>query len=154
MRVATPHVLVSDGAVDGARPWWYGGPTVAQPGAFRPGPDSRRGLGARKPGPRKPRLPTLMDLARNDRPATLAALQRLRDQTDEPRIALEASTLLARYSDGDPGAHNVPPPPEEVAADGEESFEPPPLDPAVEAAIDGPRGGDAGSPGEGNGGAA
>lgn len=111
-------------------------------------------MGNRRPGPRKMRLPTLMDLAREDRPATLAALQRLRDQTAEPRIALEAATLLARISDGDPGAHNVPIAPEPEEAADELDVSPPELSPDLEAALETRSGGDAGSPGEGNGGGA
>lgn len=95
-----------------------------------------------------------MELARADRPATLAALQRLRDQTEDLDVALAAAQLLTRISDGEPGAHNVPPPPEEATADDAESYEPPALSPELEAVIDGQRGGDAGDPGEGNGGAA
>lgn len=94
-----------------------------------------------------------MELAREDRPATLKALQRLRDQTEEPRIALEASTLLARYSDGDPGAHNVPPPPE-TETEGEMDTAPPELSPELETILSESRGGDAGSPGDGSGGGA
>lgn len=97
-----------------------------------------------------------MELAREDRPATLAALQRLRDQTREPRIALEASTILARYSDGEPGAHNVPLPPEPADAEADLDTSPPELSAELESTLDetARRGGDAGDAGQGNGGGA
>lgn len=86
----------------------------------------------------------------------MEALAKLRDNAVEERVRLEAAKVLLAYSDGEPGAHNVPPEPEEAQDLGEVvDVSPPPLPAAVEAAIDGDRrGGDAGSPGEGNGGAA
>lgn len=86
----------------------------------------------------------------------MEALAKLRDNAVEERVRLEAAKVLLAYSDGEPGAHNVPPEPEEAQEQGETvDVSPPPLSPELEAAISSPRpGGDAGSPGEGNGGGA
>lgn len=77
------------------------------------------------------------------------------------RVGLEAAQLLARYSDGEPGAHNVPSEAESNAGEAEAIAEAlrglaQELPPAVEGALDetARRGGDAGGPGDGNGGAA
>lgn len=97
-----------------------------------------------------------MELARGDRPATLAALQRLRDQSASLRISLEATLTLARYSDGEPGAHNVPPQADADELADEGALAAPALPASVEAALDDSerRGGDAGDVGGGNGGGA
>lgn len=107
-------------------------------------------------GIRPNRKRSLMELARAERAGTVRALVRLRDQTEEPRIALEAAKLLMRYADGEPGAHNVPPPPPEGEQEVEVDTAPPELSPELDATLDetARRGGDAGPPGEGNGGAA
>lgn len=120
---------------------------------FTPGDDPRRGVGGIRPNRKR----SLMELARAERAGTVRALVRLRDQTEEPRIALEAAKLLMRYADGEPGTHNIPPPPPEGAeVDDAGSLEPPSLSPELDATLDetARRGGDAGSPGDGNGGGA
>jgi len=124
---------------------------MAGAGQFRPGEDPRRGT--TPPPPKRKR--SLMELARAERTGTVRALVRLRDQTDAPHIALEAAKLLMKYSDGDPGTHNVPPPAPEGDPEDLDTA-PPELSPDLEATIDetARRGGDAGTPGEGNGGGA
>jgi hypothetical protein len=76
---------------------------------FQKGDDPRRHTP--EPGTAK----TLRALARSDRQATVDRLKELRDQDDDPRVALEASKLLAAYSDGAPTEKNVPDEPEEDA---------------------------------------
>lgn len=97
-----------------------------------------------------------MELARGERKDTIKALAKLRDQTEAPHIALQAAKLLMQYADGDPTPANVPPPPPEAdEVGGDLGLEPPPLSPDLEAVLSAPSsGGDAGTPGEGNGGAA
>jgi hypothetical protein len=124
---------------------------MAGGGQFRPGEDPRRGT--TPPPPKRKR--SLMELARAERTGTVKALVRLRDQKEDPRIALQAAKLLMQYADGDPGAHNVPPPaPEGEPEDLDTS--PPELSPDLEATLDesARRGGDAGDMGQGNGGGA
>lgn len=82
---------------------------------FRSGVDPRRNLKGRPrgrplppPPPATPLERTLRQLARIDRPATFGRLQKLRDQDEDRRLALEASKVLAAYSDGEPGPQNVP----------------------------------------------
>jgi hypothetical protein len=96
-----------------------------------------------------------MELARKERADTVKALAKLRDQTDAPHIALQAAKLLMQYADGDPGTHNVPPPPPDNEPEDLDTA-PPELSPDLEATLDetARRGGDAGTPGEGNGGGA
>lgn len=125
---------------------------MAGGGQFRPGEDARRGTVP--PPPKRKR--SLMELARAERAGTIRALVRLRDQKDEPKVALEAAKLLMRYADGEPGTHNVPPAPPEGEADGDMDTAPPELSPELEATLDeaARRGGDAGGGEQGNGGGA
>jgi hypothetical protein len=100
-----------------------GGMPIGVP--FAPGPDSRRGLGNRRPGPRQK---TARSLARAQREETIKRLAELRDQVDDLPLALRACELLLRYSDGEPGQQNVPAEPEEAEVeDGDGSIEPPKL---------------------------
>lgn len=141
---------------------------------FRKGFDERRGRG---PPPRSSVGPTLRSLARADRAANLKALKSIRDDAasflrlateagvlpkgigDVARVGVEAAKVLALYSDGEPGAGNVPSETDEAASDSGElakvleilsqpvpstDVAPPPVE----------RGGDSGDEGQGNGGAA
>lgn len=104
-------------------------PTIGRP--FAKGHDPRRGPGARK------KSETARVLARAQRKGSIEALVRLRDQQDDPELALEATKLLLRYSDGEPGAHNVPTEMEEARAGQEaqeEELPPPPELPTAEEA--------------------
>lgn len=92
---------------------------------FQAGPDSRRGIGNRKPGARQK---TARSLARAQRDETIRRLAQLRDQTSDSPLALRACELLLRYSDGEPGGHNIPAEPEEAEGDDMDgSIEPPKL---------------------------
>lgn len=140
---------------------------------FRPGFDPRRGKG---PPPRSATGPTLRSLARADRSANLKALKSIRDDVvalvhqareaggipkglgDVARVGVEASKVLALYSDGEPGIHNVPTDADEKSSESGELAQvlellrqgaPGEAPPTPQAP-----GGDAGSPGEGGGGEA
>jgi hypothetical protein len=65
---------------------------------FQKGHDPRRNLAGGGPGPAK----TIRTLAKQQRDETVRRLQELRDQTEDLRIALEASKVLAAYADGTP----------------------------------------------------
>lgn len=114
--------------------------------------DARRGPGARRGGE------TARSLARKERGATIARLAALRDQDADLELALAAAELLLRYSDGEPGVHNVPAEPDETMAEsGElakvlEMLTKPPETETAPGPVG--RGGDSGDEGQGNGGAA
>lgn len=126
---------------------------------FAKGHDPRRNT---VPPVRTPADPTARTLARLRRKETIAALAKLRDSAVDESIRLEAAKVLLAYSDGEPGGANVPTEQDEAAGQAEadaiaEALRglQQELPPAVEEALDRTRaGGDAGGPGEGNGGAA
>jgi hypothetical protein len=79
---------------------------------FTAGHDSRRNL---RGALQRPHAKTLRTLARGELETVIATLKDLMDKEQEPKVRLEAARLLASYSDGEPGAANVP---EEEPEDG------------------------------------
>jgi len=175
VRGRSPHVRNGDSehsAVASPASLWQ---SAAMAVPFAKGVDPRRGRG---PPPRSAIGPTLRSLARADRAANLKALRSIRDDCaslvssavkaadipkglgDLARVGVEAAKVLAAYSDGEPGANNVPTDVEETqaTADAElakvlELLQPPPPEAPAQPAP-ARDGGDAGSPGQGNGGEA